>query len=438
MYYRRLRQSRHLADLVAVWLVAVLCASRVSASPREWQPLVLNGGQLRALAGAHLSHLEVLAIHGGRAEPIPFQVDAVSHEGRYTLTDGPQGTPDNSRRSLSPDDEIAMMLSDLGEKSAAPSELPPRALEIEVADPLDGSHRYAYVGVADTPRLSARRYVAFDPRIHQVRPHSGQLTTAGNLRRMLEGSQIRESHRDCARVQDPYSFRCQPQVMGACLDLMRNCAATLTIESNAVTDNPLLFVEQSEVLSGGNFHAEPMAFAADMLALAIAEIGSLSERRMAVLVDPKMSGLPPFLVENSGLNSGFMIAQVTAAALVSENKALAAPCSVDSIPTSANQEDHVSMSLNAARHARAIVRNVEQILALELLCSIQAIALQLAKPGNRDLRTGRGTGAAYQMLRDAGIAVLIQDRVLYPDIRRAVQLVRDGALVRAAREVGPC
>ena len=195
--------------------------------------------------------------------------------------------------------------------------------------------------------------VPFDERIQQTRGQPGQIEVARLFRTLIAGSAIRASHLDCSRVQDPYSFRCQPQVMGACLDLIRNCAATIRIEANAVTDNPLLFVEQAEVLSGGNFHAEPIAFAADTLALAIAEIGSLSERRTAVLVDPKMSGLPAFLVENSGLNSGFMLAQVTAAALVSENKALAAPCSVDSIPTSANQEDHVSMATHAARRLRA-------------------------------------------------------------------------------------
>ncbi|HEY0801252.1 MAG TPA: histidine ammonia-lyase, partial [Steroidobacteraceae bacterium] len=176
----------------------------------------------------------------------------------------------------------------------------------------------------------------FDERIQQVRGQPGQIAVAREYRELLTGSAIRASHLECTRVQDPYSFRCQPQVMGACLDLIRSCSVTLGIEANAVTDNPLLFTEAGEVLSGGNFHAEPVAFAADTLALAIAEIGSLSERRTAVLVDPKMSGLPAFLVNNSGLNSGFMIAQVTAAALVSENKTIATPASVDSIPTSAN------------------------------------------------------------------------------------------------------
>ncbi|HEY2419569.1 MAG TPA: histidine ammonia-lyase, partial [Steroidobacteraceae bacterium] len=215
--------------------------------------------------------------------------------------------------------------------------------------------------------------VPFDERIQETRGQPGQIDVARIYRALLSGSAIRASHLDCSRVQDPYSFRCQPQVMGACLDLIRNCAHTLRIEANAVTDNPLLFVEQSEVLSGGNFHAEPVAFAADTLALAIAEIGSLCERRVAVLVDPKMSGLPPFLVENSGLNSGFMIAQVTAAALVAENKQLANPCSTDSIPTSANQEDHVSMATHGARRLAPMLDNAAAVVGIELLAAAQGI-----------------------------------------------------------------
>jgi histidine ammonia-lyase len=213
----------------------------------------------------------------------------------------------------------------------------------------------------------------FDERIQQVRGQPGQIAVAREYRELIAGSAIRASHLDCSRVQDPYSFRCQPQVMGACLDLIRNCSVTLSIEANAVTDNPLLFTEAGEVLSGGNFHAEPVAFAADTLALAIAEIGSLSERRTAVLVDPKMSGLPAFLVNNSGLNSGFMIAQVTAAALVSENKNIATPASVDSIPTSANQEDHVSMATHAARRLSVMVDNAAAVVGIELLAAAQGI-----------------------------------------------------------------
>ena len=196
----------------------------------------------------------------------------------------------------------------------------------------------------------------FDARIHAVRGHRGQIDAAAIYRDLLRGSAIRASHVDCHRVQDPYSLRCQPQVMGACLDQMRHAAAVLLIEANAVSDNPLVFADSGEILSGGNFHAEPVAFAADNLALAIAEIGALSERRTALLMDTNLSGLPPFLVEDGGVNSGFMIAQVTAAALASENKALAHPSSVDSLPTSANQEDHVSMATYAARRLLPMAR----------------------------------------------------------------------------------
>jgi histidine ammonia-lyase len=212
---------------------------------------------------------------------------------------------------------------------------------------------------------------AFDPRIHSARGQPGQIEVAAVLKRLLEGSEIRGSHEGCTRVQDPYSFRCQPQVMGACLDLIRNSARTLEIESNAVTDNPLLFPETGDSLSGGNFHAEPVAFAADTLAMALCEVASISERRTAVLVDPKMSGLPPFLVEDSGVNSGFMIAQVTAAALVSENKSLAWPASVDTVPTSGNQEDHVSMATHAGTKARRIAGNSAGVVGIELLAAAQ-------------------------------------------------------------------
>jgi histidine ammonia-lyase len=214
---------------------------------------------------------------------------------------------------------------------------------------------------------------AFDPRIHEARGQPGQIAVAAALKRLLEGSPINASHVDCEKVQDPYSFRCQPQVMGASLDLLRHAARTLEIEANAVTDNPVVFPDADEALSGGNFHAQPVAFAADTLAMALCEVGSISERRLAVLLDPKMSGLPPFLVRDSGVNSGFMIAQVTAAALVSENKSLAFPASVDSIPTSAGQEDHVSMATHAARKAATIASNAAGVIGIELLGAVQGI-----------------------------------------------------------------
>ncbi|HZG10181.1 MAG TPA: histidine ammonia-lyase [Allosphingosinicella sp.] len=214
---------------------------------------------------------------------------------------------------------------------------------------------------------------AFDPRLHALRGQPGQIVVAGVLRHLLDKSDIRHSHEDCPRVQDPYSFRCQPQVMGAALDLMRHVSGTLEVEANAVTDNPLVFPDGGESVSGGNFHAQPVAFAADMLTMALCEVGSISERRTAVLIDPKMSGLPPFLVRDSGVNSGFMIAQVTAAALVSENKSLAWPASVDTIPTSAGQEDHVSMATHAAAKAGRVAGNAAGVIGVELLAAAQGL-----------------------------------------------------------------
>lgn len=213
----------------------------------------------------------------------------------------------------------------------------------------------------------------FDPRISAVRGQPGQIRVAAAIRALLDGSPIVDSHHRCGRVQDPYSFRCQPQVMGAALDLLICAASTLTIEAGAVTDNPIVFVEDDSAISGGNFHAQPVAFAADLIAMALCEIGSLSERRTSVLVDPKMSGLPAFLTDDGGVNSGLMIPQVTAAALVSENKSLAFPASVDSIPTSAGQEDHVSMAPIAGLKARRIATNAAGVIAVELIAAAQGV-----------------------------------------------------------------
>ncbi|WP_260483152.1 histidine ammonia-lyase [Sphingomicrobium flavum] len=213
----------------------------------------------------------------------------------------------------------------------------------------------------------------FDPRISQLRGQPGQIRVAAAIREWLDGSEILNSHHRCGKVQDPYSFRCQPQVMGAALDLLGTAAATLEIEAGAVTDNPIVFGEDDSAISGGNFHAQPVAFAADIISMTLCEVGSLSERRTSVLVDPKMSGLPAFLIEDGGVNSGLMIPQVTAAALVSENKSLAHPASVDSIPTSAGQEDHVSMAPIAARKARAIAQNAAGVIAVELIAAAQGV-----------------------------------------------------------------
>ncbi|MBY0563945.1 MAG: histidine ammonia-lyase [Hyphomonadaceae bacterium] len=259
----------------------------------------------------------------------------------------------------------------------------------------------------------------FDARIHVARGHKGQIEVAARLRALMEGSEIRESHRSAAsdsRVQDPYSLRCQPQVMGACLDVLNSAAMTLEIEANAVTDNPLVFAEDDAILSGGNFHAEPVAFAADMISMAAAEIASLSERRVALLIDPALSGLPAFLVEDGGLNSGFMILQVTAAALVSENKTLAHPASVDSLPTSANQEDHVSMATFAARKAGDIARNAANVVAIELLAAAQGVDLQAP------LKTSPLLQEAHAKIR-AMSPRLDQDRSLADDITRVRELI---------------
>jgi len=215
----------------------------------------------------------------------------------------------------------------------------------------------------------------FDARLSDVRGQPGQIRVAAAIRELLDGSEIIASHTRCGKVQDPYSFRCQPQVMGAALDLLENAARTLTIEAGAVTDNPIVFPDEDEAISGGNFHAQPVAFAADIISMALCEVGSLSERRTAVLIDPKMSGLPPFLTQDSGVNSGLMIPQVTAAALVSENKSLAFPASVDSIPTSAGQEDHVSMAPIAGRKAAQIARNAAGVVAVELIAAAEAVDL---------------------------------------------------------------
>lgn len=272
----------------------------------------------------------------------------------------------------------------------------------------------------------------FDPRIHELRGHSGQMSVARVYRSLLAGSEIRESHRTCERVQDPYSLRCQPQVMGACLDLISQVAATLTVEANAVTDNPLIFANaaQVEVVSGGNFHAEPVAFAADILALACAEIGSLAERRVALLVDPKMSGLPAFLALDSGVNSGFMMAQVTAAALVAENRMLCHPASVDSIPTSANQEDHVSMATHGARRTLAMTPNALNIIAIEFLSACQGIDFR------RPLQTSAPLRQAHAALR-MKVPFATQDRLLAQDIEVAAEVIRLPAVQSPASHLLP-
>jgi len=249
----------------------------------------------------------------------------------------------------------------------------------------------------------------FDARIHAVRGHPGQIECARVYRDLMLESEIRESHRDCERVQDPYSIRCQPQVMGACLEQIWRVKETFAIEANAVSDNPIVFSEQGDILSGGNFHGEVLALNADLLALSLSEIGALSERRIALLIDSHLSGLPPFLIKNAGVNSGFMIAHVSAAALASDNKALCHPHSVDSLPTSANQEDHVSMATNACRRLFAISDNVANILAIELLGACQGLEFR------RPLKTSPRLERVYQYIR-AKVDNFDEDRVFAPDI----------------------
>ncbi len=262
----------------------------------------------------------------------------------------------------------------------------------------------------------------FDVRIHAARGHPSQIDMAAAYRELLDHSEIENSHDDCHKVQDPYSLRCQPQVMGACLQQLRNSADAIVIEANAVSDNPLVFVEEGDIISGGNFHAEPIAMAADNIALAIAEIGALSERRMALLIDSQLSGLPPFLVDNGGVNSGFMIAQVTSAALASENKSLAHPASVDSLPTSANQEDHVSMATFAARRLRDMNENTCGVIAIEWLAACQG--LDFLAP----LKTSAPLESAKAILR-ARVPFYDKDRYFAPDIEKSMAAVREGTLL---------
>jgi histidine ammonia-lyase len=265
----------------------------------------------------------------------------------------------------------------------------------------------------------------FRPEVQALRGHQGQIDVGLALRALIDGSEIRAAHRDDdERVQDPYCIRCQPQVMGACLDVLRFTANTLAVEANAVTDNPLVFTADGSIVSGGNFHAEPVALAADQIALAIAEIGAIAQRRVALLVDPAMSfGLPAFLSPNPGLNSGFMIAEVTTAALMAENKQMAAPCSVDSTPTSANQEDHVSMAAHAARRLLPMAENLGNIIGVELLVAAQGVEFRAP------LKTSEALSAVIARLRE-DVAALGADRVLAPDIETASDLIRTNAIVK--------
>jgi len=264
----------------------------------------------------------------------------------------------------------------------------------------------------------------FDPRIHRLRPHPGQAVAAENMERITRDSEIISSHRDCKRVQDAYTLRCSPQVHGASRDAIAYARRVLETEMNSSTGNPLIDPESGAFLLGGNFHGQPVALALDFMCMAVAELANIAERRIERLVNPKLSGLPAFLVKDGGLNSGFMIAQYVAAALVSENKVMSHPAVVDSIPTSANKEDHVSMGTISARKCREVVQNAENVIAIELLCAAQALDLFT------NMQPGVGTKAAYKVIREA-VPHLENDRILSQDIRRIVGLVRSGAILEA-------
>jgi histidine ammonia-lyase len=315
---------------------------------------------------------------------------------------------------------------------------------------------YALAGLFEAQRLARSALVTgalsidagmcsttpFRPEIHALRGQRGQIAAARALLGLLAGSDIREAHVDGdERVQDPYCFRCQPQVMGAALDLLTQAAHTLAIEANAVTDNPLVVVETGEILSGGNFHAEPVAFAADQIALALSEIGAIVERRIATLVDPALNfGMPAFLSPVAGLNSGLMIAEVTAAALFAENKQRAAPASIDSTPTSANMEDHVSMAAHGARRLQEMAKNLAQIIGIELMVAAQGIDLRKdgfgldrlkRDGGSSGLKTSPPLERVHALVRGT-IAKLTDDRILAGDLARAASLVASGAVTAAA------
>lgn len=340
-----------------------------------------------------------------------------------------------------------------GERVEAGSALSSAGIEPLVLGPkerlalLNGTHAstaFALSGLFETENVFTAAVVAgamsvdalkgsispFDPRVHLARGHMAQIDVAAKYLQLVDGSKILKSHIDCSRVQDPYSLRCQPQVMGAGLSVIRAAAEILETEANAATDNPLIFAETGDVISAGNFHAEPVAFAADMLALPLVEVPAMSERRVAILVDPKMSGLPAFLVKDSGLNSGFMIAQVTAAALVSENKALAHPASVDSIPTSANQEDHVSMATYAARRLTDMAENAADVIAVELLAAVQG------QDFHAPLKTSPVLWQAHQLIRDT-VPFYDADRYFSPEIKAVSKLVRQGAFMKWAGSLVP-
>ncbi len=361
---------------------------------------------------------------------------------------------------LAPMSHLALVLIGLGEAFYQGARLPGREaldrvglepIQLEAGEGLaliNGTQFMAALSalaVSDAVRLAKMADIAcalslevlmgtnteFDPRIHRIRPHPGQTDAAANMYRITENSVIMSSHKDCSRVQDAYTLRCSPQIHGATREALRHVRTLVETEINSSTTNPLIFPDTGEFLLGGNFHGQPLALSADYLGMAVAELANVSERRIERLVNPQLSGLPAFLVEKSGLNSGFMIAQYTAAALVSENKTLAHPACVDSIPTSANKEDHVSMGTISARKCRAILDNAEHVIAIELLCGCQAMDLLTSG------RPGPGTFEAYQACREV-VPYLENDRVMSTDIETMVDFLRSGKIIRRVEgAIGP-
>jgi histidine ammonia-lyase len=290
----------------------------------------------------------------------------------------------------------------------------------------ESKHLMKLADIATTLTLDGVKgtYLAYNPKISALKPHRGQIAVAENLNRILAGSELKDSHPDCGKVQDPYSLRCVPQVHGACRQTLIHAEEVITTELNAVTDNPLIFVESGEVISGGNFHGEALALVMDYLAMGVAEICNISERRIEKMMNPSFSDLPAFLTKNSGLNSGLMIAHVTAAALVSENKYLCHPASVDSVPTSTDKEDHVSMGVTAGRKLHEVIQNAKSVLAIELLCNTQALEFQ--RPG----KTSPALEAAHALIR-RHVDIIENDRIFYKDINNIIKLIDSKEIVGA-------
>lgn len=392
---------------VRIELIEALCA----LVNHEVYPCVPSKGSVGASGDlAPLAHLAGVLIGMGQA----------SHRGKILDAHAALEVAGISPLTLAPKEGLALLNGTQVSTAIALTALF-GAENVLSASLISGSLTADAIKGSDTP---------FDARIHLARGQPGQVAVAGLLLSLMEGSDIRASHLHCDRVQDPYSIRCQPQVAGACVDALDYVAGILTREANAVTDNPLVFADSGDVLSGGNFHAEPVAFAADHLALSIAETASLSERRIALLVDTAFSGLPPFLVADSGLNSGFMIAQVTAAALASENKALAHPHSVDSIPTSANQEDHVSMATASALRLHSMLDNASTVVAIELLAAVQGIEF------HRPKRSSERLEEACRLVRQHADAYE-RDRSLSDEIQTVAREVLAGCFTRYASALLP-